>query len=370
MVPVGLWGWVTLISRVCHLAPAPPLLHVEPPAIVEAEVDHVDVGADRPRRLEVRGVVRADDDGVVARLEQRGGDAEQGGGRTGGDQHVVGRDRRRRRPPPPRAASDRRGGRRSRGARSSRSTSSPRSRSRRSDDRALGEVVGDRVVAELLGRLDLDRHPAVAHRRSMPSAVPRLARWWIPPASRPRPMCSTSAGTRTSDRPDERARRGRDRALVAIQRLQAAYADAVTRRRLGRRARRSSSPTPLSTSTPAPRAAVHPRRADGAHRLHRAGRGAASVLRVHDPERHRRPRRDAATGPLYICELRHAGDGSWSQAYGLYRDRYRRRDGAWRIAGRRYSSLARPGRGRHRRRSRRALAPDGGCGVHRSGQLT
>ena len=34
--------------------------------------------------------------------------------------------------------------------------------------RALGEVVGDRVVAELLGRLDLDRHPAVAHGRSMP----------------------------------------------------------------------------------------------------------------------------------------------------------------------------------------------------------
>ena len=29
--------------------------------------------------------------------------------------------------------------------------------------RALGEVVGDRVVAELLGRLDLDGHPSVAH---------------------------------------------------------------------------------------------------------------------------------------------------------------------------------------------------------------
>jgi hypothetical protein len=30
-------------------------------------------------------------------------------------------------------------------------------------ERALREVVLDRVVAELLGRLDLDRHPPVAH---------------------------------------------------------------------------------------------------------------------------------------------------------------------------------------------------------------
>ena len=50
---------------------------------------------------------------------------------------------------------------------------------------------------------------------------------------------------------------------------------------------------------------------------------------------------DEATGRVYICELRHDGDGAWSEAYGLYRDHYRRRDGAWRIAGRRYS-LARP----------------------------
>jgi hypothetical protein len=53
--------------------------------------------------------------------------------------------------------------------------------------------------------------------------------------------------------------------------------------------------------------------------------------------------RDNATGRLYICELRTDEDGTWSEAYGLYRDTYRRRDGAWRIAGRRYSSLARRG---------------------------
>jgi hypothetical protein len=52
---------------------------------------------------------------------------------------------------------------------------------------------------------------------------------------------------------------------------------------------------------------------------------------------------DGGTGRVYICELRHGHDGAWSQAYGLYQDRYRRRDGVWRIAGRRYSSLARTG---------------------------
>jgi ketosteroid isomerase-like protein len=50
---------------------------------------------------------------------------------------------------------------------------------------------------------------------------------------------------------------------------------------------------------------------------------------------------DEATGRVYICELRLDRDGTWSDAYGLYRDRYRRRDGTWRIAGRQYSSLAR-----------------------------
>jgi hypothetical protein len=50
---------------------------------------------------------------------------------------------------------------------------------------------------------------------------------------------------------------------------------------------------------------------------------------------------DEATGRLYICEKRIDLDGVWSEAYGLYRDAYRRRDGSWRIARRRYSSLAR-----------------------------
>lgn len=52
---------------------------------------------------------------------------------------------------------------------------------------------------------------------------------------------------------------------------------------------------------------------------------------------------DAATGRVYICELRHDLAGEWTQAYGLYQDRYSRQDGEWRIAGRRYDSLARTG---------------------------
>jgi hypothetical protein len=52
---------------------------------------------------------------------------------------------------------------------------------------------------------------------------------------------------------------------------------------------------------------------------------------------------DLGTGRVYICELRQDRAGEWTQAYGLYQDRYVRRDGEWRIAGRRYDSLARTG---------------------------
>ena len=48
-----------------------------------------------------------------------------------------------------------------------------------------------------------------------------------------------------------------------------------------------------------------------------------------------------ATGRVHLCEVRRHLDGTWTQAYGLYHDRYRRADGVWRIAGRRYTSLAR-----------------------------
>jgi hypothetical protein len=49
-----------------------------------------------------------------------------------------------------------------------------------------------------------------------------------------------------------------------------------------------------------------------------------------------------ARGRLYIQEVRHELEpDSWSDAFGLYQDTYARYDGRWRFAERRYRSLAR-----------------------------
>jgi hypothetical protein len=54
---------------------------------------------------------------------------------------------------------------------------------------------------------------------------------------------------------------------------------------------------------------------------------------------------DQAAARVYINELRHERDpGRFTHAYGVYHDVYRRRDGRWWFAQRRYSSLARTGR--------------------------
>jgi hypothetical protein len=53
---------------------------------------------------------------------------------------------------------------------------------------------------------------------------------------------------------------------------------------------------------------------------------------------------DAARGRIFMCEVRHdAASDTWQNAHGLYQDRYLRVDGAWRIAERHYRSLARTG---------------------------
>lgn len=132
------------------------------------------------------------------------------------------------------------------------------------------------------------------------------------------------------------------RAVLAVQRLQAAYGDAVTRRAWAD-----------VVALFEPDAVVHidtrtrePFTLDGAEAvaafIERSLEGFAffefailnAVAEVDG---------DTATGRVYICELRHDHAGEWTQAYGLYRDRYVRRAGDWRIAGRRYSSLARTG---------------------------
>ncbi len=55
---------------------------------------------------------------------------------------------------------------------------------------------------------------------------------------------------------------------------------------------------------------------------------------------------DEATGRIFMCEIRHERDSdSWQNAHGIYQDRYVRVDGWWWFAARRYRSLARTGPG-------------------------
>jgi hypothetical protein len=52
--------------------------------------------------------------------------------------------------------------------------------------------------------------------------------------------------------------------------------------------------------------------------------------------------RSAATGRVFMCELRvRRGQNVRDDAFGLYRDTYRRTEHGWRIAARRYRSVAR-----------------------------
>ena len=132
------------------------------------------------------------------------------------------------------------------------------------------------------------------------------------------------------------------RALVALQRLQAAYGDAVTRRAWDEVATlfEPDAVVQIDTRTREP--------------FDIEGPGAlvefiersleqftffefAIVNAVAEVDG------DDGRGRVYICELRCDPAGEWSQAYGLYQDRYRRTGDDWRIAGRRYSSLARTG---------------------------
>jgi hypothetical protein len=53
---------------------------------------------------------------------------------------------------------------------------------------------------------------------------------------------------------------------------------------------------------------------------------------------------DRADGRMYMCELRTDRDtGRWNNAFGVYHDRYERRDRRWWFAHRRYHTLGRTG---------------------------
>ena len=133
------------------------------------------------------------------------------------------------------------------------------------------------------------------------------------------------------------------RSVVAVQRLQAAYGDAVTRRawadvaalfepdaavHIDTRTRE-----PFTLDGPAAVVAFIERSLESFRFFEFAILNAVVDLETEV----------TASGRVYICELRHDQAGEWTQAYGLYRDRYVRRAGEWRIAGRHYTSLARTG---------------------------
>ena len=130
------------------------------------------------------------------------------------------------------------------------------------------------------------------------------------------------------------------RAVVAIQRLQAAYADAVTRHDWAavRLLFEPDAVVHLDTRTRDPITLESPDALvdfiDEA--IRRFAFFEFTILNATVEVDG-----DDATGRVYLCEVRADAEGTWSEAYGLYRDAYRRRDGAWRIAGRRYTSLAR-----------------------------
>lgn len=132
--------------------------------------------------------------------------------------------------------------------------------------------------------------------------------------------------------------------VVALWRLQARYADVVSRRAWPELAEllRPDATIELDTVTAPPRTITGP------DELGAFVSGAIerfdhftfvilnTVVEVDGP--------DEARGRIFMCEVRHdAATDTWQNAHGVYRDRYVRRDGGWRIAERHYRSMARTG---------------------------
>ena len=177
-----------------RLRPQPALdqVEVKVPAVLEAQRDRLDLGAERPRRLQVGGVVGLLDQDVVAGLEQRRRDDEQRRRGARGDDHVVDGDG-------PRGVAGE-------------LLAQPRHPAmvpvlqqqvadvgvdpvvgeRPVPERALRQVVGDRVVAELLGGFDLDRGAPVPHPCKLFAPAPRSG-----PGRSSRPRRGPRSGSRT-----------------------------------------------------------------------------------------------------------------------------------------------------------------------------
>lgn len=132
------------------------------------------------------------------------------------------------------------------------------------------------------------------------------------------------------------------RALLAVQRLQVAYGDAVTRRAWDEVAAlfEPGAVVHVDTRTREPFDLVAP---DGLVEFIAASLDQFVFFEFAIMNAVAHVSGARATGRVYICELRHSSAGEWTQAYGLYQDEYRRTGGDWRFSGRRYSSLARLG---------------------------
>jgi hypothetical protein len=133
--------------------------------------------------------------------------------------------------------------------------------------------------------------------------------------------------------------------VVAITRVQAAYADVVTRRAWPELHRlfRPDAPVVVDTVTADPIELTGPDEVGAfiSGAIERFELFEFVILNTHivtavdgDP--------DAARARLYMCELRQeAGTGQWSNAFGIYHDDYGRFDGRWWFTQRRDQSLAR-----------------------------
>ena len=129
---------------------------------------------------------------------------------------------------------------------------------------------------------------------------------------------------------------------VAITRLQAAYADVVTRRAWDELEPLFAPGAPISVDTVTwPLLEFAGPTAIGEFISTAIARFEFfefvilnAVVDVHDADR--------ASGRVYMVEIRQERDsGEWSNAFGLYQDRYETYDGRWRFAERRYQSIAR-----------------------------
>jgi hypothetical protein len=134
---------------------------------------------------------------------------------------------------------------------------------------------------------------------------------------------------------------------VAICRLQAAYADAVTRRAWSDLEGLFVPGAPVTVDT----VTSDPYEFAGASGIGGFIAGAVErfeffelvILNVHVLSGESA---DAARSRSFTCELRQeSANGHWTNAFGVYHDELQRVEGRWRYARRRYQSIARTGRG-------------------------